>query len=316
MLPLANPLKHHVPPISVQTQSMEPTQHVPPLKIWLHALPVSLIAPVPFALQLPVKLLQIANSIIAMPMHPIAPMLSVRPPLVQLLPTAKSAQHLHRILNASTQLMLPLAKPHIPPVLPISAETPSMEITQIVSPLKITLHALPVPLVALMTFARPHPVNFLPTANYALLVLQTLNASTQLMLPLANPLNHLVLPPSATIPSMEPTLHVLPLKHWLHVRPMRPIALVPFVLQLLVKISPIVNFTIAMPMPPIAPMIFVRPPPVKLYQIAVPPTVLQTHLLPNVLTQLPPAHASQMERIAQQLSALTHFTLHHKAART
>jgi len=274
------------------------------------------IAPVPFAHQLLVKPLQIVNFTIAMPMPPIALMLLVRPLPDRLLPTAKSAQQLHQIHNASTQPLLPLVNPQKLPVLLISVLILSMDNTQHVPLLKITLHALPVPLVALMTFARPHPVNFLPTANYALLVLQTLNASTQLMLPLANHLNHLVLPPSATIPSMELTLHVPPLKHWLHVRPMRPIALVPFVLQLLVKISPIVNFTIAMPMPPIAPMIFVRLPPVKLYQIAVLPTVLQTHLLPNVLTQLPPAHASQMERIAQQLSALTHFTLHHKAART
>jgi len=42
---------------------------------------------------------------------------------------------------------------------------------------------------------------------------------------------------------------------------------------------------LALPMPPIAPMLFVRPPLVKLYQTVILLTVPQTHLLPNASTQ-------------------------------
>jgi len=88
----------------------------------------------------------------------IALMLLARPPRVLLLPTAKSAQHLHRILNASTQMTLPLAVFLSQNAPPTSVQTQSMGLTQPVPLLKHWLHALQMPPIAPMLSVRLPPV--------------------------------------------------------------------------------------------------------------------------------------------------------------
>jgi hypothetical protein len=110
MLLIARPTKMTALLLSVEIQFMMLTQHVSNLMHWLNAKPMRLIAPLPPAQLLPVKLLQIVKFSTANPMPPIAPMLSVRPPLAKLYQIANAAPHKLVKLNVSIQVTLLIAK--------------------------------------------------------------------------------------------------------------------------------------------------------------------------------------------------------------